>query len=205
MESTRNYEKHTSRNLLQQFLINNFYQHLISLISKLEVKNVLDVGCGEGFTLERLRVAGIANQLEGVDCSAEAIEIGERLHPRLTFRYGNACALPYEDKSFDAVICTEVLEHLEKPRLAIAELKRVSKKHLIVSVPREPFFRGANLLRGKYLNRFGDHPEHIQHWSANGFKKLLTTQNLMVIRRETPFPWTIIHAENGVARQSRRH
>lgn len=48
--------------------------------------------------------------------------------------------LRFRDKSFDNVLCMEVLEHTKNPIKAIIELKRVTKKRLIISVPYEPWF-----------------------------------------------------------------
>ncbi len=48
--------------------------------------------------------------------------------------------LSFKDKSFDIVLCQEILEHVPNPVKAIAELIRVTKKQLIITVPNEPFF-----------------------------------------------------------------
>ncbi len=48
--------------------------------------------------------------------------------------------LSFQSKSFDIVLCQQVLEHIPNPVKAISELKRVAKKQLIISVPYEPFF-----------------------------------------------------------------
>ena len=48
--------------------------------------------------------------------------------------------LSFPDKSFDIVLCQQVLEHVHDPVKAISELKRVAGKQLIISVPYEPFF-----------------------------------------------------------------
>ncbi|MDD4893811.1 MAG: class I SAM-dependent methyltransferase [Candidatus Omnitrophica bacterium] len=54
--------------------------------------------------------------------------------------------LSFEDKSFDIILCQQVLEHVPDPPKAILELKRVAKKQLIISVPYEPFFTFFRLL-----------------------------------------------------------
>jgi len=48
--------------------------------------------------------------------------------------------LSFEEKSFDIVLCQEVLEHTPNPIRAIYELKRVAKEQLVITVPYEPFF-----------------------------------------------------------------
>lgn len=49
--------------------------------------------------------------------------------------------LPFDDAAFDTVICTHLIEHLLEPRCAIAELRRMARRRLIVVVPREREYR----------------------------------------------------------------
>jgi SAM-dependent methyltransferase len=197
MRTTTNYQKHTSGNRLQRLLIERFYAALCDLIRPLRPGPVLDVGCGEGFTLARLAREGIGSRLEGVDRSADALRLGRRLHPRATLRQGDVYRLPYRDGAFDLVLCTEVLEHLEVPARAVGELRRVTRGHLALSVPNEPFFRAQRLLRGKNVLRLGDHPEHVQHWTYWGFVRFLKGCGLTVLRARAPFAWTLVLAARG--------
>lgn len=161
-------------------------------LKPLKPKNILDVGCGEGFTLIKLKHAKIGQNFEGVDNSDDALKIGKKLNPKLNIKKGDIYKLPYEDNSFDLLICTEVLEHLKDPQKAVNELRRVSSKYVIFSVPNEPFFILANFLRGKYLKTLGNHPEHINHWTSNGFKKMLRKNKFKVSSSKFPFPWTLV-------------
>ena len=54
---------------------------------------------------------------------------------------GDAGALPFPDAAFDTVICTHVIEHVLEYRLAIAELRRICRRRLIIVVPREREYR----------------------------------------------------------------
>src|SRR3989344_8074166 len=175
IEFTSNYRKHTSKNPLQKLLINNFFNSLLAAIKDLKVDSVLDAGCGEGFTLNKLYENKIGKRLEGVDFLKTAIELGKKTHPHLKLRQGTIYHLPFEDNSFDLVICTEVLEHLEEPKKGLKELIRVSKKYLLLSVPNEPFFMMANFLRGKNLRRWGNDIEHIQRWTSGSFQSFTTS------------------------------
>ncbi|OGH21269.1 MAG: hypothetical protein A2958_02105 [Candidatus Levybacteria bacterium RIFCSPLOWO2_01_FULL_38_13] len=196
MEFTSNYKKHTSKNLIQKFLINNFYNNFISLIKNLDIKSILDVGCGEGFTLNKFYENKIGEKLEGIDFQKNSIEIGKKLHPYLALKQGNIYNLEYKNDSFDLVIATEVLEHLGDPRRGLKELVRVSKKYLLLSVPNEPFFMIANFSRGKNLSRWGNDIEHIQHWSAKGFAQfIIHNSELRIKTKRHPFPWTILFLE----------
>lgn len=192
--TTTNFSKHTTTNPIQKFLIGRFYDRLFSMVKPLKPVSILDVGCGEGFTLARLKRSRIGTVLEGVENSTTAIKLAKKMYPGILIKEASIYELPYEDNSFDLVICTEVLEHLEDPKAALLELKRVSKKCILISVPNEPIFTIANFLRGKYLKNFGNHPEHIQHWSKYSLKKFVRANKLKVSQVKTPFPWTLLLA-----------
>ncbi len=192
MKTTSNYQKHTSKNPLQRFLINNFYQELLQSVKHLKLKTILDAGCGEGFTLAKLQEKGIGRDLEGIDYSLEAINVGKKEHPSLLLKQGNIYKLDYKNNSFDLVICSEVLEHLENPQKALKEIIRVSKKYILLSVPNEPFFMVSNFLRGKNLSRLGNDIEHINHWSSSSFEKFLKRNRLKPLAIKKPFPWILI-------------
>lgn len=190
-----NFVKHTSKNPIQKLLIKNFYSSLISLAKPLKAETILDAGCGEGFTMDKLSKKGVGKKIEGIEYTKDALSFGKKLFPNLTFRQGSVYELPYKDNSFDLVICTEVLEHLEEPAKALKEILRVSKKYLIISVPNEPFFMLCNFLRGKNLSRFGNDEEHINHWNPLSFKKYLKQNGVKTKEVRLPFPWTTILGE----------
>lgn len=194
MPETSNYKKHFAKNPLQRLLINNFYKKLFEIIKPIKTNSILDAGCGEGFTIINLRRNKIGKRYEGVDYSKDAIELGKKMYPEINIKLGNIYNLPYGDNSFDLIVCTEVLEHLKNPQDALKELKRVSNKYLVFSVPNEPFFILANFLRGNYLKTFGNQPEHINHWTNASFKKFLRKNGFKISACRAPFPWTLILA-----------
>lgn len=190
-----NFIKHTSKNPIQKLLIKNFYSSLTSLAKPLKAESILDAGCGEGFTMDKLTKFGIGKQIEGLEHSKEAILLGKKLFPNLTFKEGNIYDMPYEDNSFDLVTCTEVLEHINEPIKVFKEVLRVSKKYIIISVPNEPFFMLGNFLRGKDLLRLGNNPGHINHWTIISFLNFLKKNGLKIITLKLPLPWILILGE----------
>lgn len=92
---------------------------------------VLDVGAGES-PWRDLLPAGV--EYVGVDADSSC-EFGMRRQPGVTYYDGNR--LPYEDGSFDYVLCTEVLEHVSDPMAFLCDLKRVLRQGgtLILTVP----------------------------------------------------------------------
>jgi ubiquinone/menaquinone biosynthesis C-methylase UbiE len=195
MPETSNYQKHVNTNPIQKTLINNFYKSFFKMIKPLRSRTVLDVGCGEGITLKKLEEKKIGKNNEGIDYSSTAIKIGKKIYPQLKLSKGDIYKLDFKDNSFDLLICTEVLEHLKDPAKAVEEMKRVTSKYILISVPNEPFFIMANFLRGKYLKRLGNHPEHINHWTASGLEKFLKKQGLSIVKSRHPFAWSIVLAK----------
>ena len=98
--------------------------------------------------------------------------------------------LPFPNNSFDLVLCLEVLEHLLDSTQGLHELLRVARDHVLVSVPHEPFFRGANFLRGKHLRALGNDPEHLHTYGGRAFRRLVAAQ-ARVVWHGYRFPWQI--------------
>ncbi|MEK7514142.1 MAG: class I SAM-dependent methyltransferase, partial [Patescibacteria group bacterium] len=121
MLQTSNYIKHTTKNPLKKWLINYFYKVLFGLIANLEIKTILDAGCGEGFSLNQLKKKFPSKIYTGIDASSKAIKLGKKIFPNIKLKTGNIYRLPDKDRIFDLVICTEVLEHLAKPAKALQE------------------------------------------------------------------------------------
>lgn len=191
MNNTSNYRKYASKNPIQRFLINNFLKTVFLCLEGLTITSVLDAGCGEGFVLSEFKNRNIDCVLEGIDSSEQALRAGRELFPYLTMKKGDIYHLPYEDNSFDLVLCTEVMEHLDDPVTVLNEIIRVSGQYCLFSVPNEPVFMMSNLLRGKNISRWGNDIDHVNHWSSEAFKNFVK-KNINVVTVKRPFPWTVI-------------
>lgn len=191
-KKTTNFEKHTTKNPIGRLFLDNFLKTAIASIKHLNIDSVLDVGCGEGFTLAKLKSAKIGKNYEGIEVDPTAIELGKKLYPSLNIKKGDIYDLPYKSNSFDLIICTEVLEHLENPKKAYKELLRVSRKYVLLSVPNEPWFTFQRMARFQNLLHFGAHPEHIQHWGSRSFLKFAKIKGVKIIEKKYPLPWTMV-------------
>ncbi len=189
---TTNYKKHKTKNPVGKVFLSHFLNVVVKTVKPLPIQSILDVGCGEGFTLDRLQREKIGKTYEGIDSSDDAIELGKNLYLGLKFKKGDIYDLPYKANSFDLVICTEVLEHLDNPRKALRELLRVSNRYILLSVPNEPFFTFQRIARFQNILHLGTHPEHIQHWTIPSFLKFVKIRGVKKLTTKFPIPWTMV-------------
>lgn len=100
-------------------------------------KRILDAGCGLAYGTKMLGQAG-ADEVVGMDVAAAVLDsVRPDMPANVRLEPGDIRELPYENNSFDLVICFEVIEHLDSPRSALNELARVlaPKGVLLVSWP----------------------------------------------------------------------
>ena len=92
-------------------------------------QRVLDVGCGTGDYLRTMAPLVAPGDAVGIDLSATLIAHAQQRsapdHTNVSFRVGDAYELPFPDASFDRVIATQVLLHLDDPWRAVAEMRRI--------------------------------------------------------------------------------
>lgn len=187
-------DKHESKNPILKFLNKKFYEDLNSLIEKINVKEILDVGCGIGFVTNEIHKKFRDKKIEGIDIDEKKIQKAKSKFSEIKFSVGSIFSIPKVDNSYELVVSTETLEHLEKPEKALLEITRVSKKYIIVSVPREPYFRIANVLRLKYLGSLGNTPGHINNWPKKDFESFLN-KYLVIKEIKTSTFWIIALCE----------
>lgn len=156
---------------------------------------MVDAGCAEGFVAAFLRRSFPKVASTGMDIDLEALYRGRQLSPGFQMQQADIHHLPYRSKSVDLVLCLEVLEHLQEPAVALSEITRVARRNCVLSVPHEPFFRLANLARGKSVSRLGDDIDHRQHWTRGGFARFLLANGLSVRALLAPMPWLVVLAE----------
>jgi ubiquinone biosynthesis O-methyltransferase len=114
-----------------EFIRNNLFSSLPANGS------VLDVGCGNGIISLQLGKDGF--NIKGIDVSEKAIQKAKENNPfpNVTFEVADADKLKASGEAFDAIICSEVLEHLNHPGRLLKELLPILKNQgiLLVTVP----------------------------------------------------------------------
>ena len=189
--------KYTAKNPAIRWLTERWVANLEKTFEQVAIdpygapKRALEVGCGEGVIADKLHRR--FGDVVALDLPDAGLRSWWSQYSGPAYLHADAHHLPFADDQFDLVIAVEVLEHLTDPGQGIRELARVCRRHLIVSVPREPIFRGCNLVAGRYVTDLGNTPGHLNHWSKRGFTKFIAGH--ADIRRVTsPFPWTTIWA-----------
>jgi 2-polyprenyl-3-methyl-5-hydroxy-6-metoxy-1,4-benzoquinol methylase len=192
------FDKYGSQNPVVRRLMAGFHSTLDELWEKAAPESVLDVGCGEGvLTVEWAERLG-DGRVVGIDLDDPKLraEWEKRSCDNLEFRAEEATRLSFGDGEFDLASAIEVLEHVPEPEATLAEMARVARRHLLVSVPREPLWRGLNMARGAYLRDFGNTPGHVNHWSKRAIVSLLSRSGTVEEAR-SPFPWTMLLVRVG--------
>ena len=187
------YDTYGSTNPVVRRLMAGFDDALDALWRRAAPESAVDVGCGEGVLTERFAERLGSGHVVGVDLEDPKLraEWARRARPNLDFRTFNGGHLPFERDEFDVACAIEVLEHVPDPGGMLAEMSRVARRWLLVSVPREPVWRGLNMARGAYLRDLGNTPGHVNHWSKRAFVAFAGRHGSIEEVR-SPFPWTML-------------
>ena len=177
MESS-NYRKYTSKSLVKKILIELYFRKLTSLLKGRLKETLIEVGCGEGFVLSRLKNKWPKVNMEGVDISRDSIVRGQEMFPQLFLEVRDLMAVKGH---YDTVLCLEVLEHLQNPGAALKKIVEVASEYVILSVPDEPWFE-----------RLSPSKEHINHWNETTWLQFLSKhKGLQLIECRRSFPWLL--------------
>lgn len=129
--------------------------HLLEKRVQLDGKDVLDVGCGTGHLMKELRSWAKPRSMTGCDFSKESIKFSFDRFPDCHFFQHDI----YErlTESYDVIFCTEVLEHLERPFVAVRNLVDALRPGgiALITVPNGRYDKGN---------------EHINFWSPESWK-----------------------------------
>jgi len=192
------YDKYGSKNPVVRRLMAGFERTLDELFEQADPRSLLDVGCGEAVLTHKWAQRLGDRRVVGIDLDDPQLHAlwEQRRAPNLTYKVMKAENLPFGDAEFDVAAAIEVLEHVPDPEHTVAEMARVASGHLLVSVPREPMWRGLNMARGAYLKDLGNTPGHLNHWSKRSFVSLLSRHG-DVVQARSPFPWTMLLVRLG--------
>ncbi len=161
------------------------YEPVLQKLITFPFSSILDNGCGPGeflsFISKKKDVA-----LAGVDISPQMMRIaGEKLGEQADIRLGDSEELPWEDNSFDVVVCINAFHHYPNPQKALNEMHRVLKQEglLILADPwlPSPAIQLTNLLIRLIASRiYGD----VRLYSESEIRRLLEEYQFKFIEWE---------------------
>lgn len=144
---------------------------------------VLDVGCGAGDFVEAIKHYRPDLELYGIDISEKAIKIAKKRIKSANFNVADAEKLPFKNNFFDAIVCFDVIEHVQFPQIALKEASRVLKKKGLYQafIPAEGNIytpQGILLKLGwKAKEIYGAHP---QHYTSSDIKNMFKKAKLRI-------------------------
>ncbi len=103
------------------------------ILEEVEGESVLDAGCGRGHLADLIARRDPGRTVVGADLAPPRGDWPSNLR----FVEGWLGRLPFADNSFDTVVCTHTLEHILDLNGAVADLRRIARRRLILVVPRE--------------------------------------------------------------------
>jgi SAM-dependent methyltransferase len=166
-------------------------EKVISLLDGSD-RDILDAGCGEGITLQRLLQRFPMRNIMGLDHLDENVRICGNLN--LPAIQGDLYNSPFPDGRFDTVLLLEVIEHLHNPELVVQEIRRIlkAKGKLVLIFPNDAVFRIARLATGKFVEAFTD-VGHVRQWTPTDACAFLRENGFSVFySRAIPFScWPI--------------
>jgi ubiquinone/menaquinone biosynthesis C-methylase UbiE len=112
---------------------------VLGVLRGLQPADLLDIGSGRGAFLWPLLDAFPDLPVTAVDCAEYRVQMLQTVAAggvsRLAVRQADATALPFADAQFDVVTALEVLEHIPDAEVAVLEIVRVARRHVVASVP----------------------------------------------------------------------
>jgi ubiquinone/menaquinone biosynthesis C-methylase UbiE len=150
-------------------------QHIIDVCTGREFRKVLEVGAGDGSILKILADKDFAPQYHAVEISESGVEhiLSRNIKNVQSVQIFDGYHLPFGDDSFDLIILSHVLEHVEHERLLLRELKRVAR-HCVIEVPRD--YKAGVDTRIKHFLAYG----HINMYTPTSLRYLLSTEGFEV-------------------------
>jgi SAM-dependent methyltransferase len=148
---------------------------------------ILDAGAGAGYALAAF---ARGRPVLAVDLLADKVRQVPARVPTALPVVANVTRLPAADGAVGWATSIEVLEHLADPAALVAELARVCRDGVVVSVPWEPWFRLGNLARARNLRRWGNDPEHVGAFGPGSLQRLLGAC-FAEVEVHRSFPWLL--------------
>lgn len=180
------YDHGIKNNIFQAYWHKKRFKLLKQLTKNINGK-ILDLGCHGGTLTSVIAETAKNSKVYGLDISENAILYAKQRHPNINFQVCDLSkGIPYENKTFDAITCFDILEHLSDPPKIIDEIKRVLKKDgsLIVEIPNETLlFKLIWVIWTNWTGKVWKNA-HVHSFKPNDLKNLLEKKGFVKIKEK---------------------
>lgn len=111
--------------------------------NNIRFKKIIELGSGYGLILKDISAKLKPSITIGVDNSEVILKMARKLNPNISFFNADVCNLKFENNSFDLVILSDIIEHMEHPEKLLKESQRISK-YALMKIPLEKCLRTIN-------------------------------------------------------------
>jgi SAM-dependent methyltransferase len=126
---------------------------------------IVDIGCGTGEIMASIAEHGL--EVTGIDVQVECAS-KSKSHGKVIVADLMTLDSTFPEGSFDLVICSHVLEHMQNPKKAVEILQRITSRWIIVVVPNLTRLANFMLRKPRYINE-----DHLQGWNSHHLKTFL--------------------------------
>jgi SAM-dependent methyltransferase len=176
----------------QEGYYTNVRREIASLLHE-DIGTVLEIGCGEGGTMEWIKRNYRVTFAAGVELDAEAGSVARNIFDSVEIGHVDEVPLKFAVQSFDMILCLDVLEHLPRPDRTLERICRLLRPGgiFVTSLPNVANHTVAVplLFRGEW--NYQDEGQldrtHLRFFTGNTAVKLLQEANLKIEQVETTF------------------
>lgn len=179
---------------------------IFTVVEALQPKKVLDAGCGRGFYVQGLTFFPFVKEIHGIDLNVQYLLRARKniKDNRVKVRQGSLYQLPFANNTFDLVICSEVLEHLDRDDQAVREIYRVLKPggSAVFSVPHANYpllWDPINWILERVFNTHiskdiwwlaGIWADHVRLYTPEQFRQTVTDGKLRIVKQHSFVHWS---------------
>jgi ubiquinone/menaquinone biosynthesis C-methylase UbiE len=154
-------------------------EHILNLCERNRIRpeRILEVGAGDGAILRCLSKAGCCKELHALEISQSGVGVilSQQIPGLMSCQTFDGYNLPFGDKSFDLIVLSHVLEHVEFERALLREIRRVSE-YQVIEIPMD-----GNALKDETYHMLGPSYGHINAHTTDSLRFLLSTEGFQVV------------------------
>lgn len=159
------------------------------LLGKIGLKpnSILELGCGTGAVIKECQKRNLASNYFGIDNSKKAIEYLKANSTNINLEIADITKInPHATKTFDVIVLSHVIEHIEQDYAFLNTLTNFNFKYLVIEVPLEDLF--FSKIKSFFLNRKNNAAGHVNFYNVDKFEKLIKSSNLLITQRRKYVP-----------------